>query len=149
MITLIHVKIGAGLESQDFTAINKIPSGLPETIDERANLLWHEFLADTEGSTLIESRGIISQGFKLSINMMDYNPLRMEWFLDAYSRHYNKARDEKPEEYSGDRKQVLARMYKAILEGSFNKDGEGFKRTCKQLGINRTYKAIDAYLKGQ
>lgn len=30
-----------------------------------------------------------------------------------------------------------------------NIDGEGFKRTCRSLGIKKTYKAIDEYLHGK
>lgn len=42
---------------------------------------------------------------------------------------------------------TLARKMTLGLDcGSANKDGLGIKRTCKELGIEYTYKAIRAYL---
>jgi hypothetical protein len=40
------------------------------------------------------------------------------------------------------------RMSANLLTGSANKDGEGIKRTCKELGIKQTYKAIREYFDG-
>lgn len=42
---------------------------------------------------------------------------------------------------------VLERMNAAIDRTSFDKDGQAFKATCKQLGIKHTYKAISEYLR--
>jgi hypothetical protein len=36
----------------------------------------------------------------------------------------------------------------AFAQGSYNKDGLAVKNTCKALGVNYTYKAINEYLKG-
>ena len=41
---------------------------------------------------------------------------------------------------------ILARMRAAIEQGSFNKDSDSFRATCKRLGIPHTYKAISAFL---
>lgn len=41
---------------------------------------------------------------------------------------------------------IAERVKEAIQRGSFSKDGEAFKRTCKALGIKHTYKAIYAWL---
>jgi hypothetical protein len=41
---------------------------------------------------------------------------------------------------------VVDRMKDAIQRGSYNKDGDGFKRTCKALGIKHTYMAINTWL---
>lgn len=42
---------------------------------------------------------------------------------------------------------VVARMRAAVKAGTYNKDGIGFTRTCKALGIKYTYAAINAYVK--
>jgi len=42
--------------------------------------------------------------------------------------------------------QVFQRMRNAILRGSFNKDSQAFRKTCKELGISHTYKAINAFI---
>lgn len=41
---------------------------------------------------------------------------------------------------------IVGRMKEAIVRGSYNKDGEGFKRTCKALGIKHTYMSITKWL---
>lgn len=43
---------------------------------------------------------------------------------------------------------VVNKMRMAIERGSYSKEGRAFKRTCKQLGIKHTYKAIEEYLTG-
>jgi hypothetical protein len=40
---------------------------------------------------------------------------------------------------------VVERMTNAFKKGSFNKDGNAIKRTCKHLGIAHTYKAMNAF----
>lgn len=44
--------------------------------------------------------------------------------------------------------QLAVKMTQGLTTGDANKDGEGIKRTCKELGIPHTYKAIRAYLAG-
>ena len=45
-------------------------------------------------------------------------------------------------------RELADRMSANLLTGSANKDGEGIKRTCKELGIKHTYKAIREYFDG-
>lgn len=73
-------------------------------------------------------------------------------FFTIYSEELRLVHQEHPDEYFWPESQmddVLARMRKAILQGTYNKDGFAFRRTCKRLGIKHTYKAISAYLKGE
>ncbi len=44
---------------------------------------------------------------------------------------------------------LAAVMTNGLLTGSADKDGAGVKAVCKALGIKCTYKAIEAFLKGQ
>ena len=41
---------------------------------------------------------------------------------------------------------VVAKMKAALVLGSYNHDGRGFKGACKALGIKYTKKAIEEYL---
>ena len=41
---------------------------------------------------------------------------------------------------------LAEKMTEGLLTGSANKDGDGIKKTCKQLGIKQTYIAIRNYL---
>lgn len=43
---------------------------------------------------------------------------------------------------------LAAKMTAALQGGTADKAGEGIRRTCKELGLPHTYKAIEAYLKG-
>jgi hypothetical protein len=40
---------------------------------------------------------------------------------------------------------LAEKMTNSLQAGTANKDGDGIKRTCKELGIAYTYKAIAAY----
>lgn len=80
------------------------------------------------------------------------NPAEMagiEKFMEVYSRALMWAVTDYPEEYPygvhGVRK-VVEGMREAIIEGSFNKEGRAFKRTCKELGIKHTYGAIKDFI---
>lgn len=70
-------------------------------------------------------------------------------FMVLYEKHLHAAVSEvgSPYCYPPDRvPHVAAKMRAAIEAGCYNKDGEGFKRTCKELKIPHTYKGILAHL---
>lgn len=74
-----------------------------------------------------------------------------ETFLNTYRGNLEKAHSLNTIEYSWPIEElpmVYERMSKAILRGSFNKEGLAFKLTCKELGIKQTYKDINAFLFG-
>lgn len=43
---------------------------------------------------------------------------------------------------------LAQKMTAGLLQGSANKDGEGIRRTCRDLKIKPTYTAIRLYLQG-
>lgn len=43
-------------------------------------------------------------------------------------------------------KDLALKMTEGLIAGTANKDGDAIKKTCKQLGIKHTYKAIKEYL---
>lgn len=70
-------------------------------------------------------------------------------FVEVYEKNLRLALKEKPNEYAwpeSDLPKVLERMKTAIKNGSFNKDGYAFKKTCKELGIKHTYTEIKKYI---
>lgn len=82
------------------------------------------------------------------------NSERLKTFDAAYRRNLAQAMQDKPGDYrAGLSADIVAdKMLTTIRTdgiGHVNKDGEGFKRTCKELKIKHTYKAIQAYLDGE
>lgn len=88
---------------------------------------------------------------------------RYEMFASGYRRNLIVAVNESPEQYAVGKlgfssnpteyaETTADKMLTAIMErgiGSVNKDSVAFKRTCKELGIKHTYKAIEAFLNGE
>jgi hypothetical protein len=80
-----------------------------------------------------------------------YETTQLENFMRCYTGHLTTVRAEFPLEYAWPESAlptVLERMRAALVRGSYNKDGYAIHRTCKELGIKYTYKAINAYLHG-
>lgn len=93
-----------------------------------------------------------------------YNQERMETFSASYTDNLIEACKAHPEKYAihwagfGDdaeayAKSTASKMLAIIAEKGIGavtiNPSDGFKRTCKALGIKQTYKAIEAYLKGE
>lgn len=73
-------------------------------------------------------------------------------FMDFCSVYYEKLKVEfknNPDDYMGTPESTYSNMKWAIADGTFNKDSPTFKKTCKELGIKHTYKAIKAFLEGE
>jgi len=68
----------------------------------------------------------------------------------VYAKHLKAAMAEHPEMYLPglDSAEVAAKMNAAFFTGTASKDGEGVKRTCRELKIKHTYKAINAFIHG-
>lgn len=71
-------------------------------------------------------------------------------FMTIYEKHLTQCLAEEPDRYAWVGKLtvriVVDRMRPAIVGGTFDKRSEAFKRTCNELGIKHTYKAIKAFL---
>lgn len=77
------------------------------------------------------------------------NDEKKKLFLSTYLINLEQTRLEFPEQYYwpiSDLSLVVDRMAKAFERGSYSKDGIAFKRTCQQLGISHTYKAINEFV---
>ena len=76
--------------------------------------------------------------------------MNIDKFMTVYEKHLEQCVTELPDRYAWVGKLtvrvVVDRMRPAIVGGTFDKGSEAFKRTCKELGIKHTYKAIKAFL---
>ena len=54
-----------------------------------------------------------------------------------------------PVEYANSTADKMLARVKETGMMTVSKDGEGWKRTCKELGIKHTYKAIEEYLNAE
>lgn len=74
-----------------------------------------------------------------------------QFFKTIYMIELKKSHEQKPGRYAwpeGELMEVFGRMCTAIDKGSFNKDSDAFKRTCKVLGIKHTYRDIESFING-
>lgn len=70
-------------------------------------------------------------------------------FLKTYRKNLEYCYKKNPSNYFWDISEiddVFKRMNDAIIRGSFNKDSETFKLTCKELKIKHTYRDIEMFL---
>lgn len=79
--------------------------------------------------------------------------INLDRFYEVLTKHYAELFKNDPEyAYSASRttpSELARKMTLGLDQGSANKDGDGIKRTCKELGIAHTYKAIRAFLSAQ
>lgn len=73
---------------------------------------------------------------------------RVLLFITRYEPHLRDCQREMPEQYGFSDKHipvVVGRMRISFLQGSYNHDGPAIKRTCRELGIKHTRKAMEAW----
>ena len=79
-----------------------------------------------------------------------HTQINLDLFYETLTKHYLDLFQHDPAyTYIAERTtpETLARkMTLGLDQGTANKDGEGIKRTCKELKIAHTYKAIRAFL---
>lgn len=76
------------------------------------------------------------------------NEAKLDAFCNLYRAMLREEVQAHPEQYGYGVDMVdavVGRMREAFKRGSFNKDGNAIKRTCKVLCIAHTYKAMNAY----
>lgn len=108
-----------------------------------------KFLQSQEAPGLLVASTMVEGGWHATFRSFTFDEDRVRNFFDAYEDNLQRNRIKRPQDYFGDVHTTIMRMREAILKGSYNKDSESFKETCKQLKIKHTYKAIEAYLRGE
>jgi len=76
--------------------------------------------------------------------------LRVQAFTDCLARHYVDLYRDDPDTYGMAAArytpaELARKMTLGLTCGETNKDGEGIRRTCRELGIKHTYKAIRGF----
>lgn len=85
--------------------------------------------------------------FKFTKTNYDY--YKFMDFMGVYYEHLKEIHDAENEAYMHDLGTIYSIIKWAVADKSFNKNSTTFKKTCKQLRIKHTYKAIEAYLTGE
>lgn len=79
------------------------------------------------------------------------NKERFEKWMEVYAKHLLEIVSDPKNGYLYGPEAVpavVAKMRRAFEGRSYNKDGKAIQRTCRDLGIPYSYKAIDAYFRG-
>lgn len=77
---------------------------------------------------------------------MTFNKENHFKFSESYGKHLRASMEDNPTMYRFDFDTTHNRMMNAIVSNNFTKDTDAIRKTCKELGIKHTYKAITEYL---
>ena len=102
---------------------------------------------DLREDSLGGRKGSVSANLSLYVEKFTFNnPDNLTVFIKTYKTCLNTLMELYPNDYMKDYVTTANNMHYAIIKGTFNKDSQAFKDTCKSLGIKHTYKAIDEYI---
>lgn len=90
--------------------------------------------------------GHAGPGLHVSMKLHNVNRDKFDLFVTTYANFLFANWKANPLDYAMGYEVTLQNMKVAILKGTFNKDSESFKQTCKALKIKYTYKAIDEFI---
>lgn len=102
-------------------------------------------LHNQQGGTIHQFNAMYSKGHPYDILALN----NRSWFKFIYGICLKKTHAQSPNDYAWPAHELLnvyERMCAAIDKGTFNKDSQAFKTTCKALGIKHTYKAIAEFI---
>jgi hypothetical protein len=146
MDSLISVEIKIG--NKTIYSIDSIPSEVVVHAYDSLNDL-EKGLFDLKTSERLAMRGgttIVSKGVMAFLNIHQVDRTKFFDFVDTYGRFLKVNIETNPNDYMGTFESTFRAMQNSILKGTFNKDSESFKQTCKALKIKHTYKAIDEFI---
>lgn len=88
----------------------------------------------------------VAPRLRCSMRIHNLNRDKLALFIDTYGTFLAANMLSNPEAYMATFEFTFTNMKWAIITGTFNKDSDSFKQTCKALKIKNTYKAIDKFL---
>lgn len=148
MIILITMKRGTSQHVfVDCIGQLEVPSDVSDDIYRKVNARAAYLTSELRPSIMVGST-MVDDGWIIGFRSYAFIDERVKKFFETYENSLHRMYFEKPDQYLEIFALTVARMKEAILKGSFNKDSDAFKLTCKELKIKHTYKAIEAYLKG-
>jgi len=150
MDVLISVETKIG--NTTFYSIDSIPSEVViHAYDSLASL--EKSLADLKEADRVAMGGgttCVSPNLHASMRICKVDRVKFFDFVDTYGKCLADNMKNNPMAYAGTFKDTFETTFRAmqnaILKGTFNKDSESFKQTCKALKIKHTYKAIDEFI---
>lgn len=142
METMISVEFK--FKGSRYLSIDLIPEICTIVVPESVNL-YKEKLEAFKNDPISNKIGIVGTS-TLYLDKHEINRTKFYDFVDLYAKHLYDAFQNNPLDYGQGYDITLNNMKYAILKGTFNKDSESFKKTCKELKIKHTYKAIDEFL---
>lgn len=150
MDALISVETKIGTTT--FHSIDSIPSEVVIQAYDSLNDL-EKALAELKTPERIAMGGsttIVSKGAMAFLRIHQVDRAKFFDFVDTYGQFLAANMKNNPQSYAGTFKDTFETTFRAmqnaILKGTFNKDSESFKQTCKALKIKHTYKAIDEFI---
>lgn len=142
------ISIETRINNRTINTIDVIPSDVVIHAHNKLQEL-EKMLADLqtpERQAMGGGSGYAGPGLHVSMKLHNVNREKFNEFVDTYAAKLAANMLANPTEYVGTFETTLANMKHAILKGTFNKDSESFKQTCKALKIKHTYKAIDEFI---
>ena len=106
-----------------------------------------EHIKGLESDNNSTKRGVIST-YTIFAERVDVNENNYVLFKDTFARILKEEMQLNPEMYLKDYDTTLNNCLYALLKSVFNKDTESFKRTCKEIKVKYTYKAIKEFIYG-
>jgi len=106
-----------------------------------------EHIKGLESDNNSTKRGVIST-YTIFAERVDVNENNYVLFKDTFARILKEEMQLNPEMYLKDYDTTLNNCLYALLKSGFNKDTESFKRTCKEIKVKYTYKAIKGFIYG-
>jgi hypothetical protein len=146
MDALISVETKIGTTT--FHSIDSIPSEVGIHANESLNDL-EKSLAELKSPERIAMGGgttCVRPNVHASMRICKVNRAKFFDFVDTYGQFLAANMLANPSDYMGTFESTFRAMQNSILKGTFNKDSESFKQTCKALKIKHTYKAIDEFI---
>ena len=106
-----------------------------------------EHIKGLESDNNSTKRGVIST-YTIFAERVDVNENNYVLFKDTFARILKEEMQLNPEMYLKDYDTTLNNCLYALLKCVFNKNTESFKRTCKEIKVKYTYKAIKEFIYG-
>lgn len=132
----------------EYNMINEIPKVLDVPNGFESLKFWYNKALENESNSVNYIGHNDGYNYKLSKIKEDTTD-NFNLFCTTYLKHLTDQMTKHPDQYlSNDIYLTYSRMRHAIANMSFNKDSESFKKTCKELGIKHTYKAIKSFMWG-
>ena len=117
--------------------------------DERFTADLVKAYEDCRDCSISSGKMLIGGSKNFKMQKLNLDEERVFTLCSQYWTELQKQVLARPDAFSGDMRSMYSRFMYAVLTENYNKDSECLKLACKALKIKFTYKAIQAYLRGE